>query len=104
MSGAAGWFEIVPATNYEGVYCDIRQAITLYYEIMDICKAEETYVEEYANASKGKKKKMKPPKSPSLDTLFLKVRVCISYSTRVKSNPLTFSMPLLSVTESSDMR
>lgn len=57
------------------MYREIREAITLYFVIFDICKAEANYFDKYAAASKIKKKKMKPPEPLSIERLFLKVSV-----------------------------
>lgn len=55
------------------MYHDVREAITLYYVVMDACEAHETYISEYSAATKSRKKLMKPPEPLSLDSLFLKV-------------------------------
>jgi len=60
------------------MYREIREAITLYFVIFDICKAEANYFDKYAAASKIKKKKMKPPEPLSIERLFLKVSVNFS--------------------------
>ncbi|KAK0636216.1 hypothetical protein B0T17DRAFT_482119 [Bombardia bombarda] len=61
ISGSAGWYEVVPAANYQPMYSQIREAITLYYGVMEL-------YEEY---QKKKKKKSKKGKVPSVeDALF----------------------------------
>ncbi|KAK3391981.1 hypothetical protein B0T20DRAFT_472731 [Sordaria brevicollis] len=66
VSGASGWFEIIPSKKYEGMYSEVMEAITLYYEIMG------PYEEHKRVVKKTDRKKRKDVKPPSLDEIFFK--------------------------------
>ncbi|KAH6840812.1 hypothetical protein B0I37DRAFT_438240 [Chaetomium sp. MPI-CAGE-AT-0009] len=67
VSGAAGWFEIRPSPEYQQMYDQVREAITLYYSAFEVYEA---YVGACAN-----KKKARRPRPPSLDDIFLRYAV-----------------------------
>ncbi|EON98621.1 hypothetical protein UCRPA7_5840 [Phaeoacremonium minimum UCRPA7] len=62
-SGGAGWFEINPAPEYQAMYDDMSEAITLYYEVMKGYEAAK-------KARRGKKNKAAGP--VTLDEVLLK--------------------------------
>lgn len=64
VSGASGWFEIIPSRKYETMYNEVMEAITLYYGIMG------PYEEHKRLLKKADKKKRKDAKPPSLDEIF----------------------------------
>ena len=67
VSGAAGWFEIVPSPEYEAMYSEIQEAITLYYSVM------ESY-EVYNEARElQRKKKKSPPPAPGIEEILFDV-------------------------------
>ncbi|KAK3378515.1 hypothetical protein B0H63DRAFT_525738 [Podospora didyma] len=71
VSGAAGWFEINPSPKYEAMFAEIREAITLYYEILNVYDA-------YSQAcAEKKKKKCKMASLLTLDELFFKYAVAV---------------------------
>ncbi|KAK3326319.1 hypothetical protein B0H66DRAFT_617285 [Apodospora peruviana] len=71
VSGAAGWFEILPAPEYESTYREVQEAIALYYGILD---AYEPYDKAL---KKNMRKKKKPPVQPSLDEIFFKYALTV---------------------------
>ncbi|KAK3944171.1 hypothetical protein QBC46DRAFT_375569 [Diplogelasinospora grovesii] len=71
VSGAAGWFEIIPAPKYEAMYSQIQEAITLYYGVLDV-------YDQYLRACRKKQKKSKKtPIPPTLDDIFFKYAVTV---------------------------
>lgn len=64
VSGASGWFEIIPSRKYEAMYSQVMEAITLYYGIMG------PYEEFKRLLKKADKKKRKDRKPPPLDEIF----------------------------------
>ncbi|KAK1775806.1 hypothetical protein QBC45DRAFT_382603 [Copromyces sp. CBS 386.78] len=64
VSGASGWFEIIPSRKYEAMYSQVMEAITLYYGIMG------PYEEFKRLSKKADKKKRKDTKPPPLDEIF----------------------------------
>lgn len=70
VSGAAGWFEIVPSPKYEAMYSQIREAVTLYYEVLDV-------YDKHQNALRAKKKSKKSLAAPTLDDIFFKYAVAV---------------------------
>jgi hypothetical protein len=54
------------------VYNEIREAITLYYEIMAVFEAYDAEVEKHESLPPGKRKKTSPPEPLTLDEVFLK--------------------------------
>lgn len=67
-SGGAGWFEINPAPEYQAMYDDMSEAITLYYEVMKGYEAAK-------KARRGKKNKAAGP--VTLDEVLLKYAVAV---------------------------
>lgn len=67
VSGAAGWFEIRPSLQYQAMFGQIREAVTLYYGVLDVYEAY--------NSACGAKKKAKRPPPPTLDQIFFKYAV-----------------------------
>lgn len=51
VAGQAGWFEILPAPEYEAMYNTVCEGITLYYLVMD------AHLEARGRAGKGKRGK-----------------------------------------------
>lgn len=64
--GAAGWYLIRPSAEYQEMFDEIRQAITLYYAAVEVY---EEYEEQNARR-KGRK-----PRPPSAEAVFLKYAV-----------------------------
>ncbi|KAK0626585.1 hypothetical protein B0T14DRAFT_510379 [Immersiella caudata] len=64
--GAAGWYEIRPAPEFEVKYLEICEAITLYYEAL--------FVVEHYNKKKAKKQK-KSHREPTHEDIFFKYAV-----------------------------
>lgn len=62
VSGAAGWYEVRPAPEYEEIYLQMYEAIMLYYVALDV-------VDEYLKA----KKKRSRRREPTPDDIFLQV-------------------------------
>ncbi|KAK3327214.1 hypothetical protein B0T19DRAFT_156564 [Cercophora scortea] len=71
VAGDAGWFEIVPAPQYEAIYREITEAITLYYGVATVYENYQAKCQERAL----KKKKPLPP--PKLDEVLFKSAVNI---------------------------
>ncbi|KAK0727266.1 hypothetical protein B0T26DRAFT_640010 [Lasiosphaeria miniovina] len=70
VSGAAGWFEIVPSPKYEAMYSQISEAVTLYYEVLDV-------YDKHQNTSRAKKKSRKSLAAPTLDDIYFKYAVAV---------------------------
>jgi len=70
VAGLGGWFEIVPAPKYEAMYSQIREAITLYYQILGVY---EQYEEKRKKRAKQKQKALP---QPSLEEVFFKAGPC----------------------------
>lgn len=73
VSGACGWFELVsPSPQFAEIHNQMREAVTLYYEILDVFAVLEAKLEEYHAAPKNKRKRMQKP-TVTLDEVLLKV-------------------------------
>ncbi|KAK3359688.1 hypothetical protein B0T25DRAFT_588478 [Lasiosphaeria hispida] len=72
VSGEAGWFEIRPAPEYEAMYLEICEAITIYYEALDIY---DKYEKACAPKKSKKKSKKPPPQPPTLDDIFIQYAI-----------------------------
>lgn len=68
VSGAAGWYEIVPSPEYEAMYAEIQEAIKLYYSVM------ESYEAHNEMRDLQKKKKKTPPPAPEIEEILFDVR------------------------------
>ncbi|KAK3685557.1 hypothetical protein B0T22DRAFT_465976 [Podospora appendiculata] len=71
VAGNAGWFEIVPAPQYEGMYRQVTEAITLYYGVATV------YENYQANCQERQLKKKKPLAPPTLHEVLFKSAVNI---------------------------
>jgi len=72
VSGAAGWFEIRPAPQYEAVYLDILQALILFFEVQEVYLPYQAALNDLKGA---KKRALKKPTAPTLDEVFFRVRL-----------------------------
>jgi hypothetical protein len=73
VGGRCGWFELVsPSLKFEEIYNQMREAVTLYYEILTVFESLEAELEEYRGTAKNKRKRIKAP-SVNLDEVLLKV-------------------------------
>lgn len=76
VSGQCGWFEIgSPSPKFAEICSQMREAVTLYYEILQVFEDLEADLEEYHNAPERERKRMQKP-TVTLDELLLKVRNC----------------------------
>ncbi|KAM7188325.1 hypothetical protein V8F20_010608 [Naviculisporaceae sp. PSN 640] len=66
LSGSAGWFEIVPSPEYEAMYREVQDGITLYYSVIEV------YEEHEQLCAKRKKAKKGPPPPPTLDDILFR--------------------------------
>jgi len=74
VSGERGWFELVsPSPQFAEIHMQIREAVTLYYEILEVFEDLEDDLEDYHAAPKQKRKRMQKP-TVSLDEVLLKAR------------------------------
>ena len=92
VSGDAGWFEIIPSPVYAAMYCEIQEAITLYYEIMMAYEQQDP-----ATKKKKKSKKDRSLPAPTLDQVFLQVHLStylIYASTHPAATPMTLRVSL----------
>ena len=77
VGGRSGWFKLVtPAAQFQGIFAEIGEAITLYYEILAVFEDFRDNVEEYVKA-KSKKKRVKELTPLDLDTVLLKYAVAV---------------------------
>ncbi|KAK0720085.1 hypothetical protein B0H67DRAFT_484222 [Lasiosphaeris hirsuta] len=75
VSGEAGWFEIRPAPKYEAMYLEICEAITLYYEALDVYDKYEKECARKKRKKQGKSGKGALPQPPTLDDIFLQYAI-----------------------------
>ncbi|OIW29944.1 hypothetical protein CONLIGDRAFT_714399 [Coniochaeta ligniaria NRRL 30616] len=77
VGGGCGWFELVsPAPQFEEIYDQMREAVTLYYEILTVFESLEAELEEYRATEKNKKKRMRKP-TVNLDEVLLQYAVAV---------------------------
>lgn len=67
LSGSAGWFEIEPSPEYEAMYKEVQEAITLYYSVIMVYENHKELCDE------RRKKKKGPPQPPTLDHILFQV-------------------------------
>jgi hypothetical protein len=73
VSGERGWYEIgSPSPQFAQIYTQMREAITLYYELLEVFEDLNADLEDYYAAPKNKRKRMQIP-TVSLDDVLLKV-------------------------------
>lgn len=73
VGGRCGWFELVsPSPQFEQIFAQMREAVTLYYEILTVFESLEAELEEYRATPKNKRKRMRVP-TVNLDEVLLKV-------------------------------
>ncbi|KAB5575820.1 hypothetical protein GE09DRAFT_605637 [Coniochaeta sp. 2T2.1] len=77
VGGTSGWFELrTPSPQFEAIFAEIHEAITLYYELLTIFENSRDNMEEYQQV-KGRKKRVKEPAPLDLDTVLLKYAVAV---------------------------
>lgn len=73
VSGECGWFEIVsPSLKFAETYSQMREAVTLYYEIYQVFEDLEADLEGYYATPERERKRMQKP-IVTLDEMLLKV-------------------------------
>jgi hypothetical protein len=72
--GACGWYEIRPSAQFEEIYEQMREAIVLYYAILDVFEASAEALEVYRQMPKSQRKRMREP-TIDLDEVLLKVDI-----------------------------
>lgn len=77
VAGVCGWFEISPSPQFEETYNQMREAIGLYYEILEVFELHKAELKDYQKTEKSKKKRMREP-TVDLDEVLFKVRALIS--------------------------
>lgn len=72
ISGRSGWFELKPSRQYEEMYSQMCEAITLYYEIRAVFQSYEASVADYRRKPKSERKRIREP-TINLDDVLLEV-------------------------------